>query len=297
MYTITVLSGKGGVGKSSITSSLAVLLARQKKIVVIDCDVDTPNLGLCLGVKDSEFNWKKVRTSEKAKVDLSKCSRCKRCLNVCNFSAISWNNGPVIDKFLCEGCGACELICPASAITLRAVENGKIGFAKTKYGFEIVSGQLKMGESGSGQIVTEVRNLGETRAKAQNAQLMLIDAAPGIGCPVIASIVGSDFAIGVTEPTPSAFADLRRALALVEHFKIPYGIVINKFDLDKNFTAKIVDFAEQNKIPLLGKIPYDAKFVEAIVNLTPPVVWEKKLEKYFEKIIYNLFEVSSHSKF
>jgi len=287
MKTITILSGKGGVGKSSLTASLAILLAKKKKIVAVDCDVDAPNLGLVLGVEKFEKR-EKIQTSEKAKVVVDKCPECKEKIDVCVFGAISWdekNQRPVINKFLCEGCGACQLAFPKGTVELEKVQNATIDSAETSYGFPIISGQLKMGESGSGKVVTAVKQKAEKLAKEKNKELILVDSSPGIGCPVIASIQGSDFIVAVTEPTPSALNDLKRVLQVVEHFRIPYGVVINRWDLNKEFSKSIVGFLKERKIPLLGKIPYDKAFVEALVNLKPPVVWNDKFEEIFESIL------------
>ncbi len=291
MKTITILSGKGGVGKSSITASLAVLLARKYKIVTADCDVDTPNLGLLFGIKNFK-NLKKVSTNYKAFVNkkVKKCPNVKKLSDVCTFFAISWNekmNIPIINRFLCEGCGACKLLCP-EGIELKRVKNAVIGQTKTKYGFYIVFGQLKVGESGSGNIVEIIKE--RTRKIAENvkADFIIIDSSAGIGCPVIASIRDSDFVIAVTEPTPSALRDLKRALKVVEHFKIPYGVIINKYDLNKKFTKKIENFANNHGIPIFGKLPYDKSFVESIVNLMPVVVYDKRFERLFLSILNNV---------
>ena len=287
MKKITILSGKGGVGKSSITASLAVLLAKKKRIVVADCDVDAPNLALVLGLKDKDFTkWEKVQTSEKAVIVKAKGLYCERLEDICYFNAISCKNKKVIiDKLLCEGCGACELISPKGAIKLVKVNNGKVGFGNTGYGFKIASGQLKIGESGSGKIVTLVRIKAQQIAKKENAEIILADAAAGIGCPVIASVVGSDYIIAVTEPTPSAFSDLSRALSFVKHFGIKAGIVINRYDINKPFTKRIEDFADKENIKVLGKIPYDKKFVDALVDLRPVVVYDSSFDKIFQSIL------------
>jgi len=241
MKTITVLSGKGGVGKSSLTASLAVLLSKKHKIVAVDCDVDAPNLALVLGIKKFKTS-EKIQTSEKAVVTAKTCPECKKDIDVCIFGAISWdekNKKPVINKFLCEGCGACLLAFPKKTVKLVKVQNATINTAKTSYDFPIVSGQLKMGESGCGKVVTAVKQKAEKLAMKEHAEIMLVDSSPGIGCPVIASIQGSDYVVAVTEPTPSALNDLQRALKVVEHFKIPCGIVINKYDINTGFTSKI----------------------------------------------------------
>ena len=284
MKRITILSGKGGTGKSTVTSSLAVLLSKKRKIVAVDCDVDAPDLGLCMGVTDKDYKWKPVETGFKAELIEAKCTHCGKCRDICRFGAIEWDetkNQPIFNRMLCEGCGACKLICPVNAIKLVKVENGRIGHAKSGYGFPIVTGQLKMGESGSGKIVLFIKTKAEKLAHEENADIILVDSAAGIGCPVIASINGSDFVLAVTEPTPSALSDLKKGLQVVEHFRIPYGLVINKFDINEEFSKKIEEFAKKNNIPLLGKIPYDKEFVTALVNLTPAVVWNKKFEPLF----------------
>ncbi|MCK5044447.1 ATP-binding protein [Candidatus Parcubacteria bacterium] len=290
MKRITILSGKGGTGKSTISSSLAVLLSKNKKIIAVDCDVDAPNLGLCLGIENNDYQWKSVETGYKAILIEEKCIHCGQCHDICKFGAISWNekkNQPIFNRLLCEGCGACKLICPVQAIELIKVKNGRIGHAKTAYGFNIVTGQLEMGESGSGQIVLFIKTKAEHLAHEESADILLVDSAAGIGCPVIASINGSDYVIAVTEPTPSALSDLKKGLQVVEYFKIPYGLVINKFDINEKFSKKIEQFANENDIPLLGKIPYDEEFVNALINLTPAVVWNKKFESVFQEIIKN----------
>ena len=266
------------------------MLAKKHKIIAVDCDVDAPNLGLVLGVKKFKTS-EKIQTSEKAVVTSKTCPECKKDINVCIFGAIDWdekNKKLVINRFLCEGCGACLLAFPKGSVKLIKVQNATINTSSTKYGFPIVSGQLKMGESGSGKVVTAVKNKAEQLAKKEKADIMLVDSSPGIGCPVIASIQGSDYVIAVTEPTPSALNDLKRVLAVVEHFKIPYGIVINKYDINPEFSKRVEQFAKNKNIKMLGKIKYNRKFVDALVSLTPAVVYEPKFERTFNNILSKL---------
>ncbi len=285
MKTITILSGKGGVGKSSITASLALMLSKKNKIVVADCDVDAPNLALVLGIKkfDKEVG---IEAAEKAVLIEEKCTGCKKCLGSCVFSAIKWDekkNKPIFDYLRCEGCGTCGIVCPENAIVLKKVENAKIGIVEKD--FPIFSGQLKIGESGSGKVVFNVKEMARKKAEQINSDYLLVDSAAGIGCPVIASVSGSDFAIIITEPSPSAFNDFKRAMTIVKHFKIPFGVVINKWDLNKKFTKKMEKYFKENDIQILEKIPYDKKFVDALVNLIPIVRYDKKYEKIFKWII------------
>ena len=275
MKVVTILSGKGGTGKTTLSSNLAVLLSESEKIVAVDCDADAPNLGLALGIREDDFkNWERVQTNEKAVLDDGKCGGCKKCFDICNFGAVEWDdekNKPVFNSMLCEGCGACQLICPKGAISLVKVDNGKIGDVSMEYGFGLVSGQLNIGATGSGKVVGLIKERAEKIGRENGSEIMLVDSAAGVGCPVIASIQGSDFVVAVTEPTPSGLNDLKRALRTVEHFRIPYGIVINKWDLNKEFSKKIEVFMEKYDIPLLGKIPYDKKFVEALVEMKPMI--------------------------
>ncbi len=283
---IVVASGKGGTGKSMFASSLALLFSETKKVVACDCDVDAPNLGLWLGVTTYD-SVEPISTSEKAKIDPEKCIGCGKCFENCAFRAIEKINNStyVINPLLCEGCGVCQLVCPAKAIDLTPIMNGEIRIKKTKWGFPLVSGQLKPGEAGSGKIVQELRK----RADKLAHDIMILDSAAGIGCPVIASITGCDYAILVTEPTPSGFSDLERILEIVNHFKVPYGIVLNKWDINPKISQKIEEWSGEK---LLGKISYDRGVVDSIVNLKPVIVSESKVKEEIIEIFEKIKKIS-----
>ncbi len=288
MKKISVLSGKGGVGKSSITASIAVVLSKNKRIICADCDVDASNLAIVLGAQEKDYDeWKPISTNQKVNFNLDKCNSCKKCLESCNFNAIGWKEGkPYLKEFSCEGCGVCEMVCPQDAIEPMDIKNAKLGYAKTKYGFTVVSAQLGIGESGSGKVVSEVKK--KAMDLANDAEILLVDSAAGIGCPVIASVVGSDYVIAVTEPTPSGFEDMKRALEMVNHFNIPYGIIINRYDINPEKSQEIEKFAKENKVEILAKISYDRLFVDALVNLVPVVVYNDKFESIFNSIVQKL---------
>ncbi|MFB6089210.1 MAG: P-loop NTPase [Candidatus Aenigmatarchaeota archaeon] len=290
MKTLTVLSGKGGVGKSSIAASLSVLLSREKSIVAADCDVDASNLSLILKSGSEKEQSREIASSEKAFFDEEKCTSCGKCKDICAFGAIEWDEKrqmPEVNKYLCEGCGTCKLVCPEGAFRIEKVKNAVLSNYDTRFGFPLVSGQLKMGESGSGKVVTEVRE----EAEKTEAEMMMVDSAAGIGCPVIASVRGSDYVVAVTEPTPSGFSDLKRALEIVEHFGIDSGIVINKWNLNRDLSEKISKFAEGAGVPILGKIPYDRKFIDALVDLKTVVETSPDYEDKFREIIENIGEI------
>ncbi len=279
---IVVASGKGGVGKSMLTSALVMLFAKKEKVVAVDCDVDAPNLAIWLGGVKKWDKTLPVVTSARPEIDFKKCDGCGLCAEKCRFEAIKMVKGkPKVNPFLCEGCGACEVICPQKAITLKPVQNGEIRIKKTKYDFPLISGQLLPGETGSGKVVTEIKK----EAEKFTYEVMLIDSAPGTGCPVIASLQDSNFAILITEPTPSGFSDLKRVLKVVNHFNIPYVLVINKWDINKNLSTKIEKWT--GKKPL-GKISYDKEIFKAIANLKPILETNLKVKNEIKEIFKNL---------
>jgi len=280
MKEIVVVSGKGGVGKSSITASLAVLLSKAGiNVTAIDSDVDAPNLSIVLGTDISDFT--EIQASEKASIDLTKCERCGRCVSVCKVDALINIEGevPTIIPFLCEGCGACSVVCPTSAISINRVRNGRIGIAKTAYGFPIVSGQLDMGESSSGHIVTAVKAKGRTIAEDSGSDLVFVDGPPGIGCPVIASMAGANYALVVTEPTPAARNSLDRMLSVLAHFKIPASAVINRFDLNPVYAKNVEDWIQTKwAIPVAQQIPSDENVPLSLSNRIPVVEYNPNCE-------------------
>jgi MinD superfamily P-loop ATPase len=288
MKIVTILSGKGGVGKSSIAASLAISLSQKHKIICADCDVDASNLSLVFGAEKYE-QWQDLSTNEKAFFDDNKCTSCKKCYEMCYFQAIDWkNNHPILKKFSCEGCGLCALLCKEKAISMKKINNAKIGYARTRYGFPVVSAQLSMGESGSGKVVSEVRRMAWNLDK--ESDFMLIDSAAGVGCPVIASVVGAHYAIIVTEPTPSSFLDAQKALSIVNHFKISSGIIINKYDINEGITKNIEEYAKKEKLAILAKIPFDKKFVMALTKMQPIVTYDTSYVKIFNSIQHSVLQ-------
>ena len=291
---IVIASGKGGVGKSMLASTLAMLFAKKKQIVAVDCDIDAPNLHLWLGENEQWDKVEKISTNEIPVIDRKKCNLCGRCINICAFKALSVDypsqdqdkfdleKRVIINHFFCEGCGACEAVCSQKAITMKRIKNAEVKIKNNVWGFPLVSAQLYPGQTGSGKIVEEVKK----RAESFDYQIMILDAPAGIGCPVIAAVQGSEFALLVTEPTPSGFSDLKRVLKVVDHFKIPYGVVINKWNINKDLSRKIEKEFKNN---LLGKISYDKRIFKAISSLKPIL----KTNLLVKKEIGNIFKIIS----
>lgn len=282
MKQLTVVSGKGGTGKTTITASFAVLA---KHTIVADCDVDAPDLHMLLHpetIKSQEFKGSKI-----ALIEESKCTKCGVCRQKCAFEAITQNLK--VDPIACEGCGVCRMLCPVSAITMTDRTSGYAYISKTKYGF-MAHAKLKPGEANSGKLVTLVRQNASMLAKEKNSDLIIIDGSPGTGCPVIASISGVDAGLAVTEPTVSGIHDLERVLLLMKHFKVCPLVCINMYDINKDNTARIENFCRKNRIDIVGKIPFDQIVTEAMVCGKTVVEYSPQSE--VSKEIKNVWDIT-----
>jgi MinD superfamily P-loop ATPase len=258
MKQLTILSGKGGTGKTTLTASLAVLA---RDAVLADCDVDAPDLHMLL--HPEVIITQVFKGSKLAVIDTTKCDNCDVCREKCRFDAIT--EAIKVESIACEGCGVCAAICPSDAITMIERVSGYAYISKTKYGF-MAHALLSPGESNSGKLVTLVRQNARKLSEKENNGLIIIDGPPGIGCPVIASVSGVDLSLVITEPTISGIHDLQRALQLLKHFSIKPLVCVNMYDINKENTDKILEFCEENNIKVVGRIPFNPKVTEAMVN-------------------------------
>jgi len=257
MKQLTVLSGKGGTGKTSITACLAIL----SNAVVADCDVDAPDLHMLL--HPEVFDRSTFMGAKAALIDETKCVKCGLCKTQCRFDAIT--EDLKVDPTACEGCGVCVLACKVDAISMVERNSGSIYLSRTKWGF-MSHAMLFPGESNSGKLVTVVRQNAKILATKENVDLVIVDGPPGIGCPVIASVSGVDAGLIVVEPTLSGIHDLKRVLQLLNHFKVKPYVCVNMYDINEDNTQQIIKFCQENNIEFSGKIPFDQKFTEAMVN-------------------------------
>ncbi|MDD5015800.1 MAG: ATP-binding protein [Atribacterota bacterium] len=291
---ISVASGKGGTGKTTIAVNLAFTLAKdkEKNVQFLDCDVEEPNAHLFL---------KPVITGSEAveipvpKIDDEKCNYCGKCAEVCVFNAIAvTKNKVLVFPGLCHGCGACTLFCPEKAITEQGKEVGIIEEGKAG-SINFTHGRLNIGEPMAPPIIRKIKKKakkdgikGEDNDITRN-HITLIDAPPGTSCPVIESVKDSDFTILVTEPTPFGLHDLVLAVEVLQKLKIPHGVVLNKCDIGDH---KVEEYCKKNNIPILLSIPLDKEIAVAYSKGIPIVKinssYEQKFSQLFQKIIQKI---------
>lgn len=261
MRQIAIVSGKGGTGKTSITSAFASIA---KNTILVDCDVDAADLFLTIQptiLKSVEYEGGKI-----AVIDESICTNCGICMDLCRFDAISLvNDQTTISEFSCDGCKLCEIACPVHAIHLEENMDSNWFESMTRFG-PMIHAKLGIGEDNSGKLVTEIRNYAIKKAKEENLGTVLIDGPPGIGCPVISTLTGVSLALMVTEPTLSGKHDLLRLIELTKGFKLKTYVMINKFDLNSDISKEIEDLCLNEGIEVLAKVPFNRHFVDAMVN-------------------------------
>jgi len=265
---VVVISGKGGTGKTTVTSALGILL---DAAVLFDADVDAADLHLLLKpevVKKESFSG-----SDEYLIDSEKCFSCGRCEKGCHFDAISMD-GPAndivqitykIDPLACEGCGLCQLICPAGAINNKPAETGELFVSDIESGKVMVHAKLGVGGENSGKLVSKVRMESVEVAESRGDYFIIGDGPPGISCPVIASVTGADLILIVTEPTVSGVHDLTRVLKLIKHFGLKSLIVINKADLNVEMCDEIEKRAIEFGSEVIERIPFDRNIHNALM--------------------------------
>lgn len=252
MKEIVVISGKGGTGKTSLVASFAAL---SESKVIADCDVDAADLHLIC--EPVVIEKRPFSGGKRAIVRANDCTACGVCKESCRFDAIVEDGGVYrVDEVFCEGCKVCVEVCPAQAVDFVNVENGVLFVSNSRFG-PFVHAKLFAAEENSGKLVTEVKREAKKIAEEHNVALVLIDGAPGISCPVIASLSGASLAVIVTEPTPSGLYDFARAQELTKHFKLQTVCVINKSDLNPKVTQQIRERCSVEGIEIVSEIPYD----------------------------------------
>ena len=250
---IAIASGKGGTGKTTFAVNLAQTLSQKKmNIRLLDCDVEEPNVHLFIKPK---FTDEKSVTVLKPVWDSDKCTKCGKCAKACSYNALAMTgNNLLIFNELCHSCGLCTYICPQNAIREESVQIGKVQICDENKSFFFAHGLLDIGEPLAPKVVTAVKQY------IDKTSINIIDASPGIACPVVAAVEGADVTVLVTEPTPFGLYDLKLAVNLMIKMKLPVGIVINRSDGKDDL---IVNYAEKAGIPIVGQIPFKKDYAKA----------------------------------
>jgi len=274
MKEITILSGKGGTGKTSITAAIGSIAS---SVVFCDNDVDAADLHLIMNPTIREEHIYLGAWS--ASIDQSSCIDCGICTDHCRFDAIHPDSlGKLeINPFKCEGCRLCERLCPVQAISSLQSTNNNWYVSDTRFG-TLVHAKMGPGEENSGKLVSVVRKRARELAIEGKARYLINDGPPGIGCAAISSLTGTDLVIVVIESTISGLHDARRLYELVHSFSIPTYALINKFDINPSSTAEIEEFLKDKSIPLIGKIPFDKHMVNAMVQGKTIVEYNDQIE-------------------
>ncbi len=271
---ISVASGKGGTGKTTVATNLAFSL--ETGVRILDCDVEEPNCHLFLKpvIEEQETVFATVPD-----IDEEKCTYCKKCVEICRFKAIAVF-GETILTFpeLCHDCGGCMVVCPEDAVSETGRELGLFEKGHSNQ-IEFAHGRLRIGEAMSPPLIRQVRTF------VQPDRINIIDAPPGTSCPVIAATKETDFVLMVTEPTPFGLHDLKLGVEAVKILGIPCGLVINRSDMGTDAVRK---YAEQENLPILLEIPFDRKIAEIysrgglIAEEMPE--WKETFLKLFRRI-------------
>jgi MinD superfamily P-loop ATPase len=267
---ISVASGKGGTGKTTVAVGLAIVTGRAQ---LLDCDVEEPNAHLFLHPRLTERTPVTILVPE---VDPERCSNCGRCAEACQFHAIAvMAKRVLVFPELCHGCGACTLACPEEAIREVPREVGVVESGKSSR-ISFVHGRLNVGEPMATPAIRAVK------AHLDGKRLTIIDAAPGTACPVVEAVKGSDFCLLVTEPTPFGLSDLRLAVEVMEKMAVPCGVLINRSGEGDEATES---FCASKGLPLLGRIPFDRRIAEAYAHGQHPIYALPELGRRFEEIL------------
>ncbi len=284
MRQLTIVSGKGGTGKTTLAAAFASLATNA---VMADCDVDAPDLHLILEptiIQEIKFTGLKL-----AHKDKEKCVECGLCYEHCRFGAIDRDYDIIEQR--CEGCGVCAYVCPEEAIEMKERTSGVAYISDTRFG-PMSHARLNPGEEASGKLVALVRNGARTLAEREGRDLIIVDGPPGIGCPLISSLAGTDLALAVAEPTVSGLHDLGRIVEVARHFEIRAAVCINKYDLSETKTREIEVFCEKNGLPLVGNLPYDDVTTKAMIEKKNVIEYsDGDFSKEVRKVWDNVMEV------
>jgi MinD superfamily P-loop ATPase len=270
---IAVASGKGGTGKTTVATSLALSLNAEAKLALpesvslpplyLDCDVEAPNAHLFL---NPVFEERKKVGILIPQVDEARCTHCGKCAEACQYHAIA-DLGKKVLVFpqLCHGCGSCTWICPESAISESLDVMGVLERGSTPSGIDFARGVLDIGEPMAVPIIRQLKQWATPRP----GQVVIVDASPGTSCPVVEAVRGADFLLLVTEPTPFGLHDLKLAVEVAHALQIPAGIVLNRCEGDSpdgHYRAIVEAYCREQGLPVLMRVPLEREIAAGIAQ-------------------------------
>ncbi len=273
---LSIASGKGGTGKTTVAVNLALSLEGSHSVQFLDCDVEEPNAHIFLKphILQSETVFLPI-----PEIVEEKCTYCGKCAEVCAYNALAVLKDTVlVFSELCHGCGGCSLLCPEQAINEKGQRIGIIEFGEAN-NIQFIHGKLDIGQAMAPPL---------TRAAKKHidpTKTVLIDVPPGTSCPVVEAVKGSDFCLLVTEPTPFGLNDLRLAVEILKKLNIPFGVIINRAD---EGDKKVHNYCERENIPILMTIPMDRNIAVAyskgktIIEVQP--AYKQKFLELFKKV-------------
>ena len=270
---VSIASGKGGTGKTTVSTNLALIT---ESCQFIDCDVEEPNANIFLKTKIANSEDVTVSYPEIVK---EKCDFCGKCSDFCAYNAIAVVPSKVlVFPELCHSCGGCELVCPRDAVNWYNRVIGKVEHGQTK-NIDFYQGLLNIGEM---QAIPVIKAL---KRKVDKNKDVIIDVPPGTSCPVIESIGGSDYCILVTEPTPFGLHDLKLAVEVVRHLGIPFGVIINRDGVGDN---EVEIYCKSENVPIILKIPERQKianlYSKGIALVDEVYEWREMFGQVFSRI-------------
>jgi MinD superfamily P-loop ATPase len=279
MKQLTVISGKGGTGKTTLTAAFSSLA---KNAVIADCDVDAADMHLIL--KPKVLEKEDYCGLEVARIDPNLCIECGKCREFCRYGAV--NENFEIDSYKCEGCAVCTIVCPEDAVSMEKRVSGQAFFSETRFG-PMAHAKLGIGEETSGKLVSAVRSNAKKLAKKHSKDIIVIDGSPGTGCSAIAAITGTDLVLVVSEPTVSGIHDLKRVIELTAQFMIPTVVCINKYNINEENTHLIEIFCTEQEIPVVGRLPYNDIATKAMLKEQTLMEYAKNSEYISESEFAN----------
>ena len=287
--TLSLISGKGGTGKTIISTSIVSSI---QGVVVIDGDVQSPNLNVILRAENITESFLE---SGNSLVEISnECDGCGKCLEVCRYHAIELNQGrnkAIILKNFCIGCEVCSYVCPVDAIYMVKREPVKIKIGETRFG-KLIFSEPVPGERITGRLVSELRKKAEDVARLEKLDYIIIDGSPGAGCHVIAAITDVEIPIIVIEPTIAAREDLKRMINLLKYFNLNGYVILNKSDLNDKVRMEIREICKDNQVEVISEIPFLPDVFKVINSGKTPMEYEApEIKSKFKELTNKIKEI------